>query len=44
MRFVETEGLTSNRQQTGNDDNIHFSRPALYRLGELYFGAYEELR
>lgn len=44
MRFVETEGLTSNRQQTGNDDNIHFSRPALYRLGELYYLAYEELR
>jgi len=38
--FVETNGLTSNSEVTGNDDTIHFSREALYLLGQRYFNAY----
>ena len=42
--FVETEGLTSNAQQNGTDDTIHFSRDALNKLGERYFEAFAPLR
>jgi hypothetical protein len=47
--FVETDGLPSNSQQERTpplpwDDNIHFSRNALYRLGERYFQAFVGLR
>jgi len=38
--FVETEGLTSNAEVTGNDDIIHFSREALYKLGHRYYDAF----
>ncbi len=38
--FVETDGLLSNAQQNGNEDTIHFSRNALYGLGERYFSAF----
>jgi hypothetical protein len=38
--FVETDGLTSNDQQLGNGDAIHFSRAALYLLGHRYYDAY----
>jgi hypothetical protein len=35
--FVETGGLTSNDEKTGNGDDIHFSREALYHLGRRYY-------
>lgn len=38
--FVETDGLLSNVQQNGNEYTIHFSRDALYGLGERYFSAF----
>ena len=39
--FIETAGLQSNLQKLGyGDDNIHFSREALYILGAEYFRAY----
>ena len=38
--FVETGGLTSNAEVTGNDDIIHFSREALYELGRRYYDAF----
>jgi len=38
--FVETDGLTSNAEVTGNDDIIHFSREALYKLGHRYYDAF----
>jgi len=41
--FVETTGLTSNSEVTGNDDIIHFSREALYKLGNRYYDAYSEI-
>ena len=39
-RFVGSDGLLSNNQVQGNDDSIHFSRAALYELGERYYAAY----
>jgi len=41
--FVETDGLTSNSEITGNDDIIHFSREALYELGNRYYNAYAKI-
>lgn len=41
--FVETDGLKSNNQVHGNQDTIHFSREALYELGERYFKAFCEI-
>lgn len=41
--FVETDGLLSNAQQNGNEDTIHFSRDALYSLGERYFSAFDRI-
>ena len=38
--FVETCDLLSNNQKTGNGDDIHFCRQALYELGERYFKVY----
>ena len=38
--FVETEGLQSNSEKTGNDDTIHFSREALYLLGHRYYDVF----
>lgn len=43
--FVETDGLLSNLQELhrnplGWEDTIHFSRKAVYKLGERYFKAY----
>ena len=47
--FVESDGLTSNVQQLCCPtpvlavdflDDIHFSRTALYQLGERYFNAF----
>ena len=40
---VPTSDLQSNRAATGNDDGIHFSRDAQYRLGLRYFDAYVAL-
>ena len=42
--FAESEGLRSNDFTVHNDDSIHFSRPALYELGQRYFELYEKLR
>ncbi len=42
--FVETDDLKSNNQQTGNGDDIHFSREALGLLGKRYFAAYRSIR
>lgn len=39
--FVETDGLLSNLQELGWEDTIHFSRKAVYKLGERYFAAYK---
>ena len=39
--FVETGGLNSNNQDTGNGDPIHFSREALNVLGKRYFDAFK---
>lgn len=38
--FVETDGLLSNDQMTGNGDDIHFCRQALHTLGLRYLDAY----
>ena len=47
--FVETDGLPSNSQQERIppmpwEDTIHFSRNALYLLGQRYFAAFDGLR
>lgn len=42
--FVETSDLLSNNQVLKNGDNIHFSRPALYKLGERFFEAFYNLK
>ena len=48
--FVDTAGLTSNAQDIdhhplgwGNTDTIHFSRRALYELGQRYFDKLAEI-
>jgi len=41
--FVETDGLQSNAQRTGNDDKIHFCREALNQLGHKYYDAFERI-
>ena len=46
--FVETDGLLSNLQELhrnplGWEDPIHFSRKAVYELGERYFAAYTDI-
>ncbi|MDR2599861.1 MAG: sialate O-acetylesterase [Oscillospiraceae bacterium] len=43
--FVETNGLKSNFEEygaeaDGNEDEIHFSRAAIYELGDRYYSAY----
>ncbi len=40
--FVETSGLKSNNEQTGNGDDIHFCRDATHILGGRYYNAYEK--
>ncbi len=42
--FVDASGLKSNNEQTGNGEDIHFSRNSLCILGRLYFSAYENIR
>ena len=42
--FVETAGLLSNNQKTGNGDVIHFCKESLHILGEKYFDAYAAIR
>lgn len=39
--FVQTDGLSSNDQDSKNGDDIHFCRRALYELGERYFEAFQ---
>ena len=46
--FVETDGLLSNTQEPyykpeEMDDSIHFSRRALYTLGQRYFHAFRDM-
>ena len=41
--FVQTQGLLSNNQKTGNGDDIHFCRESLHILGERYFEKYKEI-
>ena len=41
--LVETSDLTTNAYETGNGDDIHFSRKALYLLGERYYDAYDKI-
>jgi len=41
--FVETEGLQSNAEKTGNDDKIHFCREALNQMGYRYYDAFEKI-
>ena len=47
--FVETDGLKSNNQEYighpayATDDTIHFSRPALYELGERYYAKFVQI-
>ena len=41
--FVETDGLQSNSEKVGNDDTIHFSREALYKLGNRYYDKFTKL-
>lgn len=42
--FVETAGLLSNNQKTGNGDPIHFCKESLHILGGRYFDAYAAIR
>lgn len=42
--FVETTGLVSNDEKTGNGDTIHFCRQSLYDLGHRYFKAFQSIR
>ena len=42
--FVETAGLQSNHQKVGVDDVIHFCREAQYKLADLYFEKFLQLR
>lgn len=42
--FVETAGLESNHQKVGVDDVIHFCKEAQYKLAELYFEKFLEIR
>ena len=41
--FVETSELHSNNQDTGNGDDIHFSRESLNQLGVKYFEAFAKI-
>ena len=41
--FVQTDGLLSNDQANQNGDDIHFSRKALYELGNRYFDVFKTL-
>ena len=41
--FVETDGLLSNHEKTGNKDILHFCRQSLAELGERYYEAYRSI-
>lgn len=41
--LVSSEGLLSNNQKTGNGDDIHFCRAALYTLGNRYYKKYKAI-
>lgn len=41
--FVTTDDLLSNKEKVGNNDDIHFCREGLWKLGERYFEKYREL-
>ena len=43
--YVESDTtLLSNNEKTGNKDQIHFSREALYSLGEKFFEQFEKIK
>lgn len=42
-KFVNTSGMDSNDQDSGNGDHLHFCRRELYNLGEKYYEAYLSL-
>ena len=42
--FVESDNLKSNNQEIGNNDDIHFSKESLHKLGVRYFNAYKKLK
>ncbi len=39
--FIDASKLKSNNEETGNGDDIHFSRESLRQLGKLYFQAFQ---
>jgi len=41
--FTETDGLLSNDEKTGNGDDIHFCREALYEMGNRYYKAFSTI-
>lgn len=41
--FVESIGLLSNNEDSGNGDDIHFCRSAVYALGQRYFDAFNSI-
>ena len=42
-KFIETDELESNSQKSPIQDDIHFCRESLYRLGVKYYKAFESL-
>ena len=42
--FVNTDDLPSNKEKVGNNNEIHFSREGLLKLGERYFEKHKELK
>ena len=40
---LETYDLSNNHEVIGNEDTVHFSRPALQILGERYYKAYKQI-
>ena len=41
--FLNTDGLLSNNQESGDGDRVHFCRESLHLLGKRYFEAYKKL-
>ncbi|MBQ9729203.1 MAG: hypothetical protein IJV80_00115 [Clostridia bacterium] len=41
--YIPLNDLNSNNQDTGNGDDIHFSRKSAYEVGKRYFNAFEKL-
>lgn len=43
MKLVETEDLHTSHMDTGSGDHVHFSRAALYELGERYYKEFKKI-